>query len=111
MSFTPEQLLHDRATRGEELSPEEQVLLDAWYAMLEQQEMSALFGNAQPVRTLPSVSSEHLAFLQQQIDSLLTQLSATMAQIQALSEQNKTLRAEVLVLRNQATQQLVMAPA
>lgn len=111
MSFAPEQLLHDRATRGEELLPEEQAQLDAWYAMLEQQEMSALFGNEQPVRTLPSASSEHLALLQQQIDSLLTQLSATMAQIQALSEQNKTLRAEVLVLRNQATQQLVMAPA
>ena len=41
MSYSFEQQLHDRATRGEKLSLEEQMQLDLWRAELNRQRMQA----------------------------------------------------------------------
>ena len=47
--------LHDRATRGEQLSPENQMQLEAWYAAQDRAEMETLSG------TMPVQRRGHLA--------------------------------------------------
>jgi len=92
--------LHDRATRGQDLSPEEQEQLAAWYAAQDRAEMAEL--------GLPA--SETTASLQAQINAVLAQLASTTRQIQELTEENKALRREIAVVRQQLVQRAVLQP-
>lgn len=104
MSLTPEEILHDRATRGEVLSPAEQVQLDGWYAELNRQETLALFGQSEPPPSLMAMQ-QSLALLRIQVDESLAQLAVTTQQLQDVSAQNRSLRAEIATLRIQVAQQ------
>lgn len=84
------QELHDRATRGEELTPEEQVQLEAWYAAQDASEMADL--------NLPATDQEAAA-LQAAIDSALTEIAAVAGRIRRTAAENERLRAENAELR------------
>lgn len=90
------QALHDRATRGLPLSDEEQSQLEAWYIAQDNAE-SALLG----VASGPTDPHE----LQVHIDTAIAQLLATSRQIQELSSQNVTLRAEIADLQQRLRRQ------
>lgn len=105
------QQLHDRATRGEALGAEEEKRLHAWYVELEQQEAQALFGKPTPppTITIKNVGSEEkLARLQQEIDTLLRQLTETTTRLSEVMEQNKHLRSEIAMLRTQVAHQVAL---
>jgi hypothetical protein len=90
--MTRPQELHDRATRGATLSPEEQAQLSAWYA--EQDEIeSQLLGSLVGVQTRE--------MLQVHIQAALAQLALVTQRIQDLTVQNEELRREVASLKNQ----------
>jgi len=55
--------LHDRATRGEKLSKEDQMLLDAWYEAQDRAEMNGL--------NLTATEEAKTIKLQKEIDSVL----------------------------------------
>jgi peptidoglycan hydrolase CwlO-like protein len=94
--------LHDRATRGETLSTEEQRLLEEWYVEQDRIEMTEL-GLA--------TETEMVASLQSQVDSALAQLTAVTKRIQEIAEENETLRREIAALRQQLVQQVSPHPA
>jgi hypothetical protein len=52
-----EEQLHDRATRGETLSPEEHAQLEAWYAQLDRVEMATL-ENASTAESREALASQ-----------------------------------------------------
>ena len=103
MSYSFEQQLHDRATRGEKLSLEEKMQLDLWRAELNRQRMQALFNQDES----PSFEEweEKARQLQKKIDSLFAQIAVDSALLQQLVEQNKQLRLENTALRNQIIEQ------
>ena len=84
--------LHDRATRGETLSPEERSQLEEWYAAQDRAEADDLGLTA---------SAETIAALQAQIASALEQLVAVAQQMQKTNEENQALRREIAALRRQ----------
>jgi chromosome segregation ATPase len=84
------QKLHDRATRGETLTLEEQELLRRWYAHHDPQEMAQL--NAAPV---PS----RLADLQSRVQQATAQVVAQAQRIEALTAENAQLRQEIASLQ------------
>ncbi|MFQ5859019.1 MAG: initiation control protein YabA [Anaerolineae bacterium] len=94
--------LHDRATRGEELSEEEQAQLEAWYAIQDRAEADEL--------GLTGLT-EAVAALEVQIDSALTQLATVIRRIQELTEENQALRRENAALRRQLAQRALSQPA
>jgi hypothetical protein len=106
--LTPEQRLHDRATRGEILSAEEQAQLDAWYSALEHDEMQVLFGRGGSSQPEVGSGISSLVQLQQQIDTLLVQIATTTVRIQELSEQNKHLRNEVSKVRRKVAEHIAL---
>jgi hypothetical protein len=85
-----EQQLHDRATRGETLSAEEQAQLKEWYARLDREEAAILQSAA-----LPS----SLALLHTQIETALGQLATLTQRIQALTGENAAVRQEIVSLQ------------
>ena len=88
--------LHDRATRGEALTIEEQAQLEAWYA--EQDRVEAVLLQ----RTASSVSQTSL---QTKIDSILHQITSAAQRIQDIAHQNELLRDEIARFRRQLLQQ------
>lgn len=90
--------LHDRATRGESLSEEEQRQLDMWYAAQDRAEMEALDLTA---------ATEAVESLQVQVDSVLTQLGTVTTRIQGLAKENQVLRKEIAMFRCQLAQETV----
>lgn len=90
--------LHDRATRGEVLSDEEQVQLKSWYATQDLAEANEL-GLTE--------MAEKLTALQAQIDAALAQLATATGRIQEIAEENEALRHENAVLRRQLTKRAV----
>ncbi len=90
--------LHDRATRGELLSAEEQSLLKNWYAFQDSAESDAL-GLTEDERALTT--------LQTQVEAALAQLTIVTKRIQEIASENKALRREIVHLR----QQLAYQPA
>jgi transposase-like protein len=86
MSDSHLQKLHDRATRGEPLSNEEQAALDAWYAQQDQSESEALSRTATAV-TIPD--------LQAQLDASLRQLETVTQHIREAVMVNNDLRREI----------------
>ena len=94
--------LHDRATRGEHLSPEESHLLEVWYTLQDRTEAKALGSIASLVS---------LEALQSQVDLNLAQLSIVSRRIQRIASENDTLRREIAVLRHQVVQKAQLQPA
>ena len=90
------QELHDKATRGIALSAEEQARLEAWYTEQDAVEQSLLSGGQ---------SSSKVAELQTQVDSVLTQISATAERIQQIAAQNEALKSEIAQLQQRLTSQ------
>ena len=86
--------LHDRATRGELLSAEEQPLLKNWYALQDSAESDAL-----------NLNKDTLATLQTQVEEALTQLTIVTKRIQEVASENKALKREIVELRRQLVYQ------
>jgi hypothetical protein len=99
---TAGQRLHNRATRGEALSVEEQAQLEEWYARLDREEAAALAGTHPPA----SVTE-----LRTQIKASLAELAAATQRNQALAAENAALRQEVAALQRQLAQKLTTQPA
>lgn len=87
--------LHDKATRGEALSPEERVRLDAWYAQQDTAEAAAL--------TEPA-ADQTVAALQAEIAEATTQLEAAARRVRDLASGNAALRDEVATLQRRLAQ-------
>lgn len=85
--------LHDRATRGEQLTNIEQTTLEAWYAEQDAQEM-ALLSPAMPT------DRPNLEMLQGEIELVLSQLTQITTRIQQIEGQNNQLRHEIALLRH-----------
>lgn len=83
--------LHDRATKGEILTPAERSQLDNWYAAQDAAESELL----QPVNATEN------SRLRAQIDIALAQLTATTQRIQQVTADNAILRNEIVLLRQQ----------
>ncbi len=94
--------LHDRATRGETLTTEDQAQLQTWYDEQDQVELQQLGLSA---------SAADDVGLQNQIAAALNQISAATSQIQMLAKENETLRHENLTLRRQLTEQPLLQHA
>ncbi len=90
--------LHDKATRGELLSAEEESLLKNWYALQDSAESAAL-GLTKDEKALTT--------LQTQVEAALTQLTIVTKRIHEIASENKALRGEIDRLR----QQLLHQPA
>jgi hypothetical protein len=104
-AMTPEeagQKLHDRATRGETLTAEEQELLRRWYTHHDQEEMAQL--NAAPV---PSP----LADLQSRVQQATAQVVEQARRIETLTAENAQLRQEVASLQRLLSARLAGQPA
>ena len=83
--------LHDKATRGQKLSAEEETLLQAWYAEQDRAE-----------NTLLNLSDdENAASLQAQVETTLAQIITITKQIEETSAENDRLRREIASLRQQ----------
>lgn len=96
------QKLHDRATRGETLTAEEQELLRRWYAQHDQEEMAQL--NTAP---LPS----RLADLQSRVQHATIQVVAQAKRIEALTAENAQLQLEIASLQLLLSAKLTGQPA
>jgi hypothetical protein len=94
-----EQQFHDRATRGEVLSPEERTRLGEWYARLDHEEWAAL-AVAAPPRSITA--------LQNQIQATVAQLTALTQHIQSLIAENAAVRQEIASLQEQVAQQQLL---
>ncbi|MBI4758581.1 MAG: hypothetical protein HY783_06225 [Chloroflexi bacterium] len=94
--------LHDRSSRGETLSAEEQKQLENWYASQDNAESKMLGLTA---------SEKTVASLQTQIDSALAQLMVVTKRIQEVASENEALRREIAALRRQLMQRLGVQPA
>ena len=84
--------MHDRATRGETLSPEERAQLEEWYAAQDRAEADDL-SLTEPAETI--------AALQAQIALALERLVTVARQIQKTDEENQALRRENAALCRQ----------
>ena len=87
--------LHDRATRGEDLSKEDQILLDEWYEAQDRAEMKVL--------NLAATDEAKTIKLQKEIDSVLIQLRTATKRIQEITRENDVLRQEITRMRYQST--------
>jgi septal ring factor EnvC (AmiA/AmiB activator) len=94
--------LHDRVTRGDELSAEELVQLEHWYALQDRAESDVLGVTA---------AEKTSATLQARIDTTLAQLTAVTKHIQEITAENEALRREITALRHQLVQVPMQQPA
>jgi len=94
--------LHDRATRGESLSAQEQALLENWYAEQDQAESAELNR---------VVSGKTVMALQGQVDAALAQLDTIARQLQEIAAQNQSIRRENSALRRQLAERVALQPA
>lgn len=90
--------LHDRATRGKRLSPEEQKLLEKWYNEQDDAESQLLKSN-------DSIKDENI--LQKQIDTILIQIKSATDNIQRLTGENKLLKNDIKNLHNQLSEKMM----
>jgi peptidoglycan hydrolase CwlO-like protein len=84
--------LHDRVTRGEPLTNEEQKQLENWYALQDSHESSLL----KSATADPDVSE-----LRTQVEVVLSQLTAITHRIQQVTQENEMLRHEIAALYQQ----------
>ena len=87
--------LHDRATRGEILSGEQQAQLDTWYAQQDRLEFQT-----------PGLNNQErdIETLHARVDEALRQLHTMTARMQTIAFENDTLRQEIVFLRRQLSQ-------
>jgi predicted nucleic acid-binding Zn-ribbon protein len=97
--MTDEQLqhLHDRATRGDDLTAEEQNALDEWYARQDQAESQLL---------QQAASDEAFANLHVQVTAAANQLEVVTQHIRDVIADNEQLRDEIRMLQRQLAQQV-----
>lgn len=93
--------LHDRSTRGDVLSAEEQAELDRWHALQDQEENAALTTGAPP---------DH-AELRAQLDAATAQLVVATQRVQALAAENEQVRQEIAALERKLAQRTRTQPA
>ena len=86
--------LHDRYTRGQPLTTEEQAQLELWYQQQDAQESRQL--NL-------GITMVGIADLQAQIEGTLRQLATVIQQVQQITIENQILRQEIAILRQQLT--------
>lgn len=96
------QELHDKTTRGIAISSDERLVLEEWYARLEQQETALLAGRD---------GTEALAALQARVDAALAQVLAITQRIRTLTAENEALRREIEDLHRQLAQKASKQPA
>ena len=89
------QSLHDRATRGESLTDQEQAELQQWYTRLDHRESDVL-SRVPPSRTV--------ADLEAQVAAAVGQLQSVTQRIQKLSADNVEVRQEIVDLQRQLAQ-------
>ena len=94
--------LHDKATRGEMLTTEEEAALAAWYARQDQEEDALL----------TSFRSSFTAdALQAEIENALTNLQAIAQQVREQLNENEALRRDITALTQQLAQRKTLQPA
>ncbi len=93
------QHLHDRATRGEPLTPEERAALGAWYADQDRAELAGL-------QSITSVSSPKL---QMELNQAIARIHTVSDHIQHLLSENAELQREVAGLHERLAKQPVGA--
>ncbi len=93
--------LHDRSSRGEQLSQEERAILDAWYARLDAEEFALLA----PRLLAAATPEERVAF-----DALIRQIQETSRNIELIAAQNEELRARIQTLRDLLAQRGAAQP-
>ena len=91
-SDTLGRMLHDRSTRGETLSVDEQTQLETWYEQQDTLEGDILGTSSQ---------DEAKIKLQSEVEAALIQLTAITKRIQDVAAENKLLRQEINVLHRQ----------
>jgi hypothetical protein len=89
------QVLHDRATRGEQLTADERAQLEVWYLRQDQAESQLL----RPVTPAGSAAQ-----LQEQVTAAAAQLEAISQQIRATLAENEQVRHEIALLQHQLSQ-------
>ena len=94
--------LHDRATRGKELTSEEHKLLGDWYSAQDRAEIEVL--------GLATKGGTAADSLRPQVDSALTQLTTVTEHINTLAKENERLRRENALLRGQLAEQPAPQP-
>ena len=94
--------LHDRATRGEVLTVEEQVQLHEWYARRDLAEAAMLSQPSPP---------QGLNALHAQVDSVVVQLGTVTQRIQTLSAENDAVRKEIVELQQRLASKSAAQPA
>ncbi len=94
--------LHDRATRGVELTAEEQAQLNEWYVKLDSVESEML---SRPT------SAQPLDALHAQVDRVMVQLGDVTQRIQTLSAENDAVRKEIVVLQRRLASKSAAQPA
>ncbi len=87
--------LHDRETIGEPLTTQEKAQLEAWYAQKDAAETAMFEANQLP---LPN-----LVVLQDRVDTAIEQLTIGVQQLQLITQENKSLRAEIAEIKQQFT--------
>jgi hypothetical protein len=87
--------LHDRATRGEQLTSDEQAALDAWYMQQDQAESQLLIAQA---------PAETAVQLRAQLAAAAAQLESVSQHIRAVLAENEHVRHEITVLQRQLAQ-------
>jgi hypothetical protein len=85
--------LHDRETIGEPLTAQEKEQLEAWYAQKDAAEAAMLKAAQVP---LPN-----LVVLQDQVDTVISQLTVGVQQLQQITQENRSLREEIAELKQQ----------
>ena len=89
-------VLHDQASRGEQLSETEQQQLEEWYAHQDRLELEAI--------QLPT-NDTPISDLQSQVEAAFQQLVKLSNRIQKVAAENEQLRNENAILLDQLSQQ------
>lgn len=84
------QQLHDRATRGEAITAEENVRLEQWYAEQDRAEEASLHAPAEP---------EAAGRIRTQIDATVAELRSAVEHIQSLTAENASVRKQIADLQ------------
>lgn len=94
--------LHDKATRGEQLSREDQARLDEWYTKNDHEESGELSVSSDP---------DEAAEIRRRLDQTMAELSAASQRVHQLTEDNESIRREITDLRRQLAQRSASHPA
>ncbi len=94
--------LHDKATRGEQLTPEERSRLEEWYTENDEQERSDLSASSEP---------EEVAELRRKLDQAMSELSTASHRVRELTADNDSARREIEDLRRQVARRGAPHPA